>query len=88
VNVQGESLSAVTRLHFLFMASTTSAAQISSANGRNGNQTYRSLGKLLKSCFLQQKNIPVCQGNLRNLTGLPFTETYKSMGSLLAFAGL
>ena len=55
VNVQGESLSEVMQLHFLFMESTTSATQISIASGRNGNQTHRFLGKLLKLCFLQQK---------------------------------
>ena len=88
VNVQGESLSAAMQLHFSFMASTTSAGQISSASGGNENQTHHCLGKLFKKCFLPRRSIAVCQENQVMLTDLPCTETCKSMGGLLAFAGL
>ena len=79
-SVQGGNLSAATRLHFSFMASTTLAGQMFNATGRNAKQTHHSLGKPSKKCFLQQNSIPVCQETVLNLIGLPYTGTYRSMG--------
>ena len=87
-SVQEGNLSATTRLHFSFMASTTLAGQMLNATGRNAKQTHHSLGKPSKKCFLQQNSIPVCQETQLNLIGLSFTGTYRSMGGLLAFVGL
>ena len=77
VSVRGESLSAATRLHFLFMASTTSAGQMLNATGRNAKQTHHSLGKPSKTCFLQENSVPVCQETPLNLIGVPCTGTYR-----------
>lgn len=87
VNVQGESSSAVMRLHCSFMASITSAELTSSVSGGNENQTRDCVGNLLKKCFLHQRRIAPCQENQHKLTVQLCTKTYKNMGGLLAFAG-
>ena len=42
----------------------------------------------LKTCFLQENSIPVCQETPLNLIGVPCTGTYRSMGGLRAFVRL
>ena len=47
-SVQGGNLSAATRLHFSFMASTTLAGQMLNATGRNAKQTHHSLEEMFR----------------------------------------
>ncbi|KAJ7381765.1 hypothetical protein OS493_039145, partial [Desmophyllum pertusum] len=80
VNVQGESSSAVMRLHCFFMASITSAELTSSVSGGNENQTRDCVGNLLKECVPPPKAYAsLCQENQHKLTVSLCTKTYKNM---------
>ena len=74
VNAQEERTSAVTLLHFLFMAFIILAALMSNVSGGKENQALLYLHKLCQRCFLHLRSIRRYQESQPILTALSFTK--------------
>ena len=74
VNAQEERTSAVTLLHFLFMAFIILAALMSNVFGGKENQALLYLQKPCQRCFLHLRSIRRYQESRPILTALRFTK--------------